>query len=97
MLSFFIKIKFIYIVFVLWYNIIVTLHSAIDSVEKTGFVCGPTTMTKTIWDVDDLDSEVISVYGIISDPDETWLPDDVEALYNFDAMLEEIKARIIVR
>ena len=54
-------------------------------------------MTKTIWDVDDLDSEVISVYGIISDPDETWLLDDVEALYNFDAMLEEIKAKIVVR
>ena len=73
------------------------LEINIDSVEKTGFVCGPIAMTKTIWDVDDLDSEVISVYGIISDPDETWLPDDVEALYNFAAMLEEIKARIIVR
>ncbi len=73
------------------------LEINIDSVEKTGFVCGPITMTKTIWDVDDLDSEVISVYGIISDPDETWLPDDVEALYNFDAMLEEIKAKIVVR
>lgn len=36
-------------------------------------------------------------YNTVSDPDETGFPDNLEALYNFAAMLEEIKARIIVR
>lgn len=53
--------------------------------------------TKMAFGNDDSDPEVISNYGTVSNPDETWVPDDLDALYNFDAMLEEIKARIVVR
>lgn len=53
--------------------------------------------TKMAFSNGDSDEEVISAYGTVSDSDETWLPNNVDALYNFDAMLGEIKVRIVVR